>query len=173
MSPILRYLLTRTLIILVIFIAILVGSYILFNKNLEKISSDLEERMNLLKQKEISITQLAESTKLKTEIEKIESTYNIKISDLKNNLLNRKKLNKSEIINQIKNFLTTNNIKILETEEKMEIVDSFSFKIEGKLEDIESIEKFIKDNNLNAKIININIQPTANNNIIKIDFQVF
>jgi Tfp pilus assembly protein PilO len=173
MSPILRYLLTRTLIILVIFIAILVGSYILFNKNLEKISSDLEERMNLLKEKENSITQIAESTKLKTEIEKIESTYNIKISDLKNNLLNRKKLNKSEIINQIKNFLTTNNIKILETEEKMEIVDSFSFKIEGKLEDIGSIEKFIKDNNLNAKIININIQPTANNNIIKIDFQVF
>ncbi|MGC8981799.1 MAG: hypothetical protein ACP5JU_02525 [Minisyncoccia bacterium] len=174
MSPILRYLLTRTLLILFIFIIILFGSYILFDKNIKKISNNLEERLNLLKEKESSITQIAETTKLKEEISKIESAYGIKIADLKNSLLNRKKMDKGELVNNLKNFLSNNNIKLTGEEMKMELIDSFSLTIESRLEDIYSIEKFIKDNNLNLKIVNINIQPLdKEKNIIKIDFKIF
>jgi hypothetical protein len=174
MNPVLRYLLTKTLVLIIAFIFILFAFYILFNKNIEMVSKYLEERMNLLKEKEKTMTQLAESVKLKSEIEKIESTYGIKISDLKNKVLNVKKLSKGELIDRIKSFLSNSNIKILEIEERGGLEDSFSFKIESRLEDIETLEKFIKDSNLNIKIVNINIQPLkGGGNIIKIDFQIF
>jgi|GEM_PF-5921808 len=174
MNPVLRYLLTKTLVLIIAFIFILFAFYILFNKNIEMVSKYLEERMNLLKEKERAMTQLAESVKLKSEIEKIESTYGIKISDLKNKVLNVKKLSKGELIDRIKSFLSNSNIKILEIEERAGLEDSFSFKIESRLEDIETLEKFIKDSNLNIKIVNINIQPLkGGGNIIKIDFQIF
>jgi hypothetical protein len=174
MNPVLRYLLTKTLVLIIAFIFILFAFYILFNKNIEMVSKYLEERMNLLKEKERAMTQLAESIKLKSEIEKIESTYGIKISDLKNKVLNVKKISKGELIDRIKSFLSNSNIKILEIEERGGLEDSFSFKIESRLEDIETLEKFIKDSNLNIKIVNINIQPLkGGGNIIKIDFQIF
>lgn len=173
MNPILRFLLTRTFLVILAFIIILSGSYFIFSKNLSKLINNLEERNNLLIMREKIFTETAESIKLKEEISKIEALYNIKIEDLKNKFLNRPKLKKDEALSLIKNYLSQNNIKIVGEEAKLNLVDSFSIKIEGQIEDIDRIEKIIQENNWNLKIININIQPLQGSNLINIEFEVF
>ncbi len=170
MNPIFVKLLKNFLINLSVFLFIIIISIFSINALSNKLKNVIEERENILTS---LITQQSineQNVLIKNKIAEIEKKYNIKIEDIKNNILNQKPMSKDEVKNLIEDIARKYNLKI-ETSE--DIPNLISLKFVGNIEDVVNIEKELKSRNHNIGISEANLTKTENGYHIKLTISIF
>lgn len=172
MTPILRVIFRKIILLLIIFLLFSIAFIFLQKFLIKKLNSAIEERNNILKSLQINSQRQAMSSQINTKIREIENKYKINFLEFKNNLITQANISREEIKNKIINLAKENNLNLNLIEEQSGS-GILKFSLIGNFDDLKKFESMLRENKIKAKLQAFRVLRQQNNYLFELEILIF